>query len=210
LTTRSLHLDKVDYKVAFGLSLFTILANLVEGVASTVLGFQDDTLALFGFGVDSFIEVISAVGIVIMILRILKNPNSTRNKYEISALRITGTGFYLLVTGLIITSIIKLINGSRPDTTVWGIIISLISLSVMIFLYFFKMRVGRRLNSEAIIADANCTKVCIYMSVVLLISSLAYSLFGFALMDIIGALGIAYFSFTEGREAFERAAEKVE
>ena len=210
MTTRSLHLDKVDYKVAFGLSLFTILANLVEGVASTVLGFQDDTLALFGFGVDSFIEVISAVGIVIMILRILKNPNSTQNKYEISALRITGTGFYLLVAGLIITSIIKLINGSRPDTTVWGIIISLISLSVMIFLYFFKMRVGRKLNSEAIIADANCTKVCIYMSVVLLISSLAYSLFGFALLDIIGALGIAYFSFTEGREAFERAAEKVE
>ncbi|HOW92141.1 MAG TPA: hypothetical protein PK883_07480, partial [Anaerolineaceae bacterium] len=54
-----------DYRFAFLLSLFTILANLVEGGFSTILGQRDGTLALFGFGLDSFIEVISAVGISI-------------------------------------------------------------------------------------------------------------------------------------------------
>ena len=61
------------------------------------------------------------------------------------------------------------------------------------------------LNSAAIIADANCTKTCIYMSVVLLVSSLTFALTGFALLDVLGALGIAWFAFSEGREAFEKA-----
>ena len=186
------------------------MSNLTEGTASTLLGFQDESLALFGFGIDSFIEVLSALGILIMIIRVKNNPNSPRSKFEVSALRLTGISFYLLTTGLLFTSAYNLISGSRPETTFWGIVISLLSLSVMIGLYFLKLRTGRRLNSDPIIADANCTKACIYMSVVLLASSLAYALTGFALLDTLGALGIGFFAFTEGREAFEKAAGKVD
>ena len=50
------------YRLAFGLSIFTIVYNLGEGVVSTVFGFEDESLTLFGFGVDSFIEVISGLG----------------------------------------------------------------------------------------------------------------------------------------------------
>lgn len=45
------------------LALFTIGFNRVEGIVSIWLGEADETLALFGFGVDSFIEVMSAVGV---------------------------------------------------------------------------------------------------------------------------------------------------
>ena len=55
------------YSVALGLSVFTIVYNVVEGLVSTWLGFRDETLALFGFGIDSFIEVISGVGIAVMV-----------------------------------------------------------------------------------------------------------------------------------------------
>lgn len=197
-----------DYRIAFFLSLFTILANLVEGTFSTILGQRDGTLALFGFGLDSFIEVISAVGITVMILRIAREPDSPLSQFEISALRITGISFYLLTAGLVVTAVLNLVTGAKPDTAVSGLIISLISLSVMVFLYRAKMNVGRRLNSDPIIADAKCTKTCIYMSLVLLGSSLIYTLTGFGFIDTIGAVGLAWFSFTEGREAFEKASKR--
>lgn len=201
---------KREFRTAFFLSLFTIAANLVEGVFSTILGQKDGTLALFGFGLDSFIEVISAVGISMMILRIARSPESPRSSFEITALRITGASFYLLTAGLVVTSVLNIIGGSRPETALSGLVISIISLSVMVFLYRAKLKVGRKLDSDPIIADANCTKTCIYMSVVLLASSLIYMLTGFAYIDVIGALGIAWFSFSEGREAFEKASGKEE
>ena len=197
-----------DYRIAFFLSLFTIITNLVEGVFSTVLGQKDGTLALFGFGLDSFIEVISAIGISMMILRIARAPESPRTKFEITALKITGVSFYLLTAGLVLTAILNLVTKSKPETALSGLIISIISLSVMIFLYVAKLKVGRKLNSDPIIADANCTKTCIYMSVILLGSSLVYMITGFAFVDIIGAIGIAWFAFGEGRESFEKAAGK--
>jgi divalent metal cation (Fe/Co/Zn/Cd) transporter len=66
--------------------------------------------------------------------------------------------------------------------------------------------VGRALNSQPILSDANCTMVCVYMSLVLLGSSLIYELTGFGFVDSIGALGLIWFSYSEGREAFEKAA----
>ncbi len=197
------------YRYALGLSIFTIIANLIEGTASTILGFSDETLALFGFGIDSFIEVISAVGITWMIIRMGRSPESPRSGFEVQALRVTGVSFYLLTGGLIFSVIFNLIRGTGPVSTLWGTVISLISLSVMIWLMKQKQKVGRALDSAPILADANCTKTCIYMSVVLLASSLLFTVTKIPFLDSLGAIGLAYFSFTEGRESFEKAAGKV-
>jgi len=196
------------YNTAFLLSLFTIFYNILEGIISIIFGIEDETLSLFGFGVDSFIEVISGIGIAGMIIRIKENPRSNRSKFEINALKITGTSFFLLSAGLLAGVVFNIINHVKPETTVWGVIISLVSIAVMIWLLKAKKNVGRELDSDAIIADANCTRVCIYMSLVLLASSLIYELTGFAYADAIGAAGLAYFSITEGKEAFEKAKGK--
>ncbi len=193
------------YGLAFGLAVFTILYNIVEGLISTYLGFEDESLALFGFGTDSFIEVISGLGIAHMVVRIRKNPNSSRDPFERTALRITGVAFYLLVTGLVITSVYNIWTGHKPINTFWGVVISLISILVMWILVAWKRKVGNRLDSAPILADANCTMVCIYMSVILLISSGIYELFEIGYIDSIGTLGLAYFAFKEGRECFEKA-----
>jgi divalent metal cation (Fe/Co/Zn/Cd) transporter len=193
------------YRTAFFLSLFTIAANIVEGLVSMGIGAQDETLALFGFGVDSFIEVISAAGITWMILRIWRHPAAPRSGFEITALRITGFAFYLLTAGLILGALISIAAARAPESTLGGVVISLISISVMTGLVAAKRRVGRALNSAPILADANCTLVCIYMSVVLLASSVLFELTGFGLLDSLGALGLAWFSFREGRESFEKA-----
>jgi len=192
------------YKYAFILAYITIIYNILEGLVSVFFGLEDETLSLFGFGVDSFVEVISGVGIFHMLIRIRNNDSETRDEFENTALKITGTSFYLLTIGLVITAIYNLIIGHKPDTTIWGIIISLISIITMSFLIFYKMKVGKQLNSNAIIADANCTKTCLYLSIILLVSSLGYELTNVGGLDSIGALAIAWFSFKEGKEAFEK------
>lgn len=172
------------------------------------LGYEDETLSLFGFGADSFIEVISGLGIAVMILRVRQNPDSSKTRFEITALRITGTAFFLLSAGLLAGIILNIVTGHKPETTLWGVIISLVSIVTMIWLMNAKMKIGKKLHSEPIIADANCTKVCLYMSVVLLVSSLVYELSGFAYADVIGAAGLIYFSIAEGIESFEKAKGK--
>jgi divalent metal cation (Fe/Co/Zn/Cd) transporter len=198
--------EKKLYDIALLLGVFTILYNLAEGIIATWFGFEDETLALFGFGVDSFIELISGTGIVYMVIRIKQNPLSNRSAFERTALKVTGVSFYVLVAGLLISSAIVLYSGHKPETTFWGVVISLISIIVMLFLIYGKVKTGKQLQSDAILADANCTKVCIYMSCVLLASSGIYELSGFPYADALGTLGLAWFSYQEGKECFEKAA----
>ncbi|MBK8944566.1 MAG: cation transporter [Ignavibacteriae bacterium] len=192
------------------LSFFTIAYNIGEGFISVFFGAEEETLALFGFGLDSFVEVISGVGILHMILRMQKSEITQRDNFERTALKITGNSFYILSAGLIIGAILNLVYQHKPETTIAGIVISVISIFTMYFLMNAKLKIGKELNSDAIIADANCTKTCFYLSFILLFSSAFYEIFQIGFLDILGSLGIAYFSFKEGKEAIEKSkSEKL-
>jgi divalent metal cation (Fe/Co/Zn/Cd) transporter len=193
------------YSHANYLAIFTIVYNLVEGVVSMGFGASDETLSLFGFGVDSFIEVMSAFGVWHMIRRIRQNGGESRDEFERRALTITGAAFYLLTAGLVLGAALALWEDHAPVTTFWGVVVSLASLSFMGYLIHEKTKVGKALNSQAILADAACSRACLYLSLVLLLSSLGYYLTGFGKLDALGALGIAWFAFREGREAFQKA-----
>jgi divalent metal cation (Fe/Co/Zn/Cd) transporter len=193
------------YQYALWLGIFTVGYNLLEGLVSIFFGVQDEALTLFGFGVDSFIEVLSGIGIIAMVLRIRRNPDTPRSQFERTALRITGTSFYLLAAGLALTAIYNVFTKHKPETTLPGLIISLISIAMMWALVAAKRKVGRALHSAPILADANCTLVCIYMSLVLLAASLIYQFTGFGFVDSLGAIGLIYFSINEGKESFEKS-----
>ncbi|MEK6477925.1 cation transporter [Catalinimonas sp. 4WD22] len=195
-------------QIAFWLSMVTIFYNMIEGVVSTYFGMQDETLALFGFGVDSFVEVISGIGIAHMIYRMQTKPNVEKDRFERQALRITGFSFYLLAVGIVASSVLTIVAGEQPDTTRVGIIISVISIITMYALVHYKIKAGKALNSSPIISDANCTKTCLYLSLLLLTSSALYELFHIPYIDAIGALGIAFFAFKEGKEAFDKTKGK--
>jgi divalent metal cation (Fe/Co/Zn/Cd) transporter len=195
----------VFYKWASALALITIVYNLIEGCVSVFFGLQDETIALFGFGIDSFVEVVSGVGIWHMIRRMRQNDAVNHDKFEKKALQITGGAFYVLAVGLAATSVINIYKGSRPETTFWGIVVSVISILSMWLLIHYKVKIGRQYNSQALIADANCSKACMYLSIILLISSIGYEVTGIGLIDSIGAIGIAVLSCREGKEAFEKS-----
>ena len=193
------------YRLASTLAVLTIAYNILEGAVSVYFGLDDDALSLFGFGLDSFVEVISGVGVWHMLHRLRRHPESDPDKFETTALRITGSAFYILSAGLVATGLLNLVRGQRPETTLWGIVIALVSISAMWLLIHFKTKVGRQLRSEAILADANCSRVCLWLSWVLLLASAGYELTGLGGIDAAGAIVIAALSFREGREAFEKA-----
>jgi len=193
------------YRRAALLALFTIGYNMVEGLVSVWFGLGDETFALFGFGLDSFVEVISGVGIWHMVRRQRAAGGASPDRFERGALRVTGGSFYLLAGGLAATALINVIQGNKPASTLWGIIVALVSIVSMWLLIRAKVKVGTALGSPAILADAACTKVCLYLSVVLLVASAGYALTGIGWFDALGTIGIAAFSVKEGREAFGKA-----
>lgn len=193
------------YDTAYLLALLTIIYNVVEGTVSVWFGISDETLSLFGFGVDSFVEVISAIGIWHMVRRIRRQGLVDRDRFEQQALRVTGYAFYLLTAGLVFSAAMSLYQRHEPVSTAWGIGISLASLTFMWLLIHFKMKTGRALQSDAILADAACSKACLYLSLVLLGASAGYQFTGIPVFDAAGALLIAWFALREGREALDKA-----
>lgn len=193
------------YRTATILALITIFYNIVEGVVSVWCGAAGETISLFGFGLDSFVEVISGIGIWHMLKRLSRGELAERDSFEQRALRITGSVFYLLSVGLIVGAVISLFQKHQPITTTWGIVVSIISIVTMLALMHYKMKVGTALNSPAILADAACTRTCLQLSIVLLLASIGYSLTGIGSLDAIGSLLIAVLSLREGREAFQKA-----
>ena len=116
-----------------------------------------------------------------------------------------GHAFYLLAVGLAVTAAVNVYQGHRPSTTVWGIIVGAVSIASMWLLIHYKVKVGRALGSDAILADTSCTRTCLRLSFVLLAASIGYELTGIGYMDSAGTLVIAWMSLGEGREAFGKA-----
>lgn len=196
------------YRIAAWLAGITIGYNIVEGVVSVYFGFADETLTLLGFGVDSYVEVISGLGIWHMIRRLRTHGDGDPDPFERQALRVTGTAFYLLAAGLVATGAVNLYQGNAPVTTFWGVVISLVSITGMWLLIHFKMKAGRALGSDAIMADAACSWACLQFSLVLLVASAGYALTGIGGIDSAGALIIALLAVREGREAFAKSRGK--
>jgi divalent metal cation (Fe/Co/Zn/Cd) transporter len=143
-----------------------------------------------------------------MVRRIRNSGKENPDLFEKTALRITGAGFYVLTIGLSIIAAVDLYRGHKPETTFWGIIVSVISIATMWLLIHYKVKVGKQLNSEAILSDAACTRACLQLSIVLLIASVGYELTHIGGIDAIGTFVIASLCYWEGKEAFGKAKAK--
>ncbi len=198
--------DKKLLDRAYALAVATVAYNVLEGLLSVALGMQDGTYALMGFGLDSFVEVVSGIGIWHMVRRMrAAAADESPDRFERTALRVTGLSFYALSAGLALSGFYGLMEDHAPDTTLWGVVISLLSIASMWLLIRMKLKVGRALRSDAVLADAHCSRACMYFSVVLLASSAGYELTGIGGLDALGALLIAALSFREGREAMGKS-----
>jgi len=140
---------------AIRLALATVAYNLLEGLVAMAFGWQDDSLALFGFGADSFIEVASAL---LVLWNLRDHGNLVRERW--AALRI-GWLFVVLAAGIAGGALLQLAGRTHPPTTVPGLVISAVSLGFMGWLWRAKLAAAQALDSATLAADAACSLACV-------------------------------------------------
>jgi len=186
------------------LSLFTVLWNAVEGIVSVAAGVFAGSIALIGFGVDSFVETSSGV---VMLWRFRPRPDrAAEERAEERALRLVGISLLLLAAYVTWEAGGSLVRRDEPDASVAGIVVAAVSLVVMPVLARRKRRVAAALGSRALAADSFQTTACTYLSAILLAGLALNAAFGLWWADPLAALAMVPIIAKEGREAFQGKA----
>ncbi len=189
------------------LARFTIGYNVVEGVVSIAFGAHDESWSLLGFGVDSFIEVASAV-LVLWRLRVEFDGTPLAADRERTAGMSVSALLILLGVGTIAGSTWQLLHHGHPETTLPGTIIALASLSFMYWLWRSKRIVAAALDSRTLRQDAACSLACMQLSVALLVGSLLYLIVPVLWWaDSAAAIVIALLVAREGWQGFQAARQ---
>jgi len=182
-------------KRAVRLAWATIAWNVVEAVVAIVAGSAASSIALIGFGLDSMVEVMSAVVI-------LWQFHGLAEDREHRALKLIAMCFFALAAYVGLQAVIDLLSRSEPKSSTVGIGLAIASLIVMPLLARAKRRNGTAMGSATVVADSNQTKLCAYLSAILLAGLILNATAGWWWADPVAALGIAALAVREGREAW--------
>lgn len=192
--------NSTSHKKAFYLSVFTVTYNLLEGVVSVAAGMVSGSIALVGFGLDSFVESLSG-GIMIWRFRGLGNlSHEEEERLEAKAAKLVAYTFFVLGVYVLYESLKKLVLQEAPEPSILGIIIAVVSLVVMPVLFLMKHRIGKSIGSRSLVADSKQTLVCCYLSIALLAGLGLNYLFGIWWADPAAGMVIVVFLMREGYE----------
>jgi len=170
--------------------------NLLEGVVAVAAGAAASSAALFGFGLDSFVEVSSAL---VVIWQFRSRVPEARERL---ALKLIAVSFFVLAAWVGFSAVRALLGTAEAQPSPVGIGLAAVSLVVMPLLVWAKRRTGRELNSATVVADSTQTLLCTYLSAVLLVGLGLNAWLGWAWADSLAALVIAGVAVKEGVEAW--------
>ncbi|TPW12087.1 MAG: putative cation efflux protein [Acidimicrobiaceae bacterium] len=177
------------------LAWITIAWNVAEAVVAIAAGLAASSIALVGFGLDSTVEVMSAV---VIVWQLQGAPEDRERR----ALQLIAVSFFALAAYVVVQSSYDLLSRSASDASVVGIVLATASLVVMPLLAKAKRRNGRAMASAAVVADSNQTQLCAYLSAILLVGLVLNAVAGWWWADPLAAIGIAVLAVREGREAW--------
>ena len=190
------------------LEWFTVAWNVVEASVAIGAGLIAGSVALVGFGVDSGVEVISAVALLWRLYR--AGPHASAEEHsnaERKALYLVAATFFLLAAYITYEAIGSLLSGEGPESSTVGLVLSVLSILIMPTLAYLKGRTGREMGSRALVADSKETWVCAYLSVALLAAVGLNAAFGWWWADPLGALAMLPVILWQGWETLEEARE---
>lgn len=185
------------------LEYLTVGWNIVEGVIAIGAGLAAGSVALIGFGIDSFVESVSG-SVLIWRLRAEVTGGADEERVEQverRAERLVGLSFLVLGAYVAYVAVQTLIARDEPAASPVGIALTLLSLAVMLWLARAKRRTGEALGSRALIADSQQTFACWYLSATTLVGLVVNAVFGLWWADPLAALVIVLFLVREGIEA---------
>ena len=185
------------------LEYLTVGWNTVEGLVSVGAAVAAGSVALFGFGIDSFVETASGA---VLIWRLVAEQRSRDaqaiERIEQRARKLVALSLFALAAYIAFDATKALLVRERPAATTVGVGITLVSLLMMAWLARAKRRVDATLQSRALGADAFQTTACFWLSIVTLAGIGLNAAFGWWWADPVAALGMTYFLMREGREAW--------
>ena len=181
----------------------TVGYNTLEAVVAISAGLVAGSVALVSFGLDSCVEVLSALAVSWQ----FAGRGARSEEREARTLRLVAIAFFALAGYVAADSLRSLLAGERAQTSVVGIVLAAVSLVVMPVLSRAKRRTGRALGSAAVVADSTQTLLCTYLSGVLLVGLLLNSLVGWWWADPLAGLVIAAVAVREGIEAWRGDAD---
>lgn len=190
-------------KRALLLSYLTVGYNLLEGLVSVFAGYLAGSIALVGFGLDSFVESLSGG---VMLWRFRPHPGRTPEeeaRREKRAVRLVGYTFFVLAAYVLYESVEKLWFQEAPEPSLLGIVIACISLILMPALFYYKYVTGKALGSASLVADSKQTLACAFLSLALLIGLGLNYLYGLWQADPVIGLLIVAVLVREGYEALK-------
>ncbi|MDQ6795818.1 MAG: cation transporter [Chloroflexota bacterium] len=194
------------------LEYLTVAWNLVEGLVSIGAALASGSVALLGFGVDSFVESVSGV---VLIWRLSVEQRGELDeeaveRVEYRAERFVAISLLLLGAYILVDAIWSLVNADRPSASPVGIVVTALSLGVMGFLARAKRTTGQALGSRALIIDAFQTTTCLWLSATTLVGLAANALLGWWWADPVAAIVIALLVLRESIEAWRGEEELPE
>lgn len=186
---------------ALYLEYFTVGWNVLEGVIAVTAGILAGSIALVGFGLDSYIEVASAI---VLIWRLRKQGDEEdEEQAEQRAVLVVGVTFVALALYVTYESVTKLIFHEQPAESLIGILLAIVSLIVMPVLAWQKRKVAVQIQSRALAADAVETLACSYLSLALLAGLGLNAWLGWWWTDPLAGLAMVIFLLREGWEAIQ-------
>lgn len=193
---------------ALALEYLTVGWNVVEGVIAVVAAVSAGSVALLGFGIDSFVECASAL---VMIWRLRAERDRRLSDERLDAVehrarRLVAASLFLLAAYVTFDAIHTLSTEDRPSFSLVGVVLMSISVAVMIWLARAKKRIALELGSEAMTADAAQTTACWWLSLAALAGVGLNGIFGWWWADPVAALVIAALIVREGHEAWNGRA----
>jgi divalent metal cation (Fe/Co/Zn/Cd) transporter len=188
---------------ALRLEYLTVAWNVAEGIIGVSAGLAAGSVALLGFGLDSFVETASG-GILIwrlMAERRISDP-ATIARLDARAHKLVGASLFLLAVYVAGDSALTLWSREQPRPSIVGLALTATSLVVMRWLARAKRRAAAALGSRAMEADAFQTTACWWLSLSALLGIGLNTVWGLWWADPVAALGMTYFMVQEGREAW--------
>lgn len=189
---------------ALRLEYVTVGWNVIEGVIAVTAAVAAGSVALLGFGLDSFVESASGAVLVWRLKAEQKGSLSPKAIKDLDgrAHRMVGVSLFLLAAYVGFDALTTIYNGEKPDTSFVGIVLTSVSLAVMVWLARAKRTTARALGSRAMEADAFQTTACWWLSLIVLGGIGLNALFAWWWADPLAALGMTVFLVREGREAW--------
>lgn len=185
-------IDKVLLKKALLLEYLTIAWNIFEGIASMSVGMMSGSVALFAYGLESAVEVFASSVVVWE----LKGKENTKRRQL--ALKLIGLAYLVVSAYVFIDASYSLFEGQHPERSLLGIVLMAVSATIMAILGLSKSLVGKKMESETVLADAKFTLIDGALSSTILVGLLFNAVFGWWWMDQALALFLAGAAFREG------------